>query len=328
MSPGLVFVPPLATTTALVMPQRRSSTFRVVRTEYVLTVYNYQANTFAITAKPINPGFSDAFPWLSQMAMSYEYYRINNLVWTYIPTCNATTNGQVMISFDTDSADDTPQNKSQMSENDPFAMVAAWSGTSLPLRKSHLNAHNNGKLLTRDGSIPANYDTNLYDVGRLYVATEGVAANTAIGDIWVDYDIDFMIPQQNNDIPSHHSTWTANTTGSVFFTTEVQQFTNSRILVINGTSNIQFNCIGTYLVVAGLDGDTATDLTANTTVANKMTVSQLYTQIPAANMLTAWKVNVRWLDSSPNIMTLARSVAQTAAPTISLFITLCDTQLT
>jgi hypothetical protein len=319
---------PLATSTSLIMPQRRSTTFRVVRTEYVLTVYNYTANNFAITAKPINPGFSDAFPWLSQIALSYEYYRVNSITWKYIPTCNATTNGQVLLSFDTDSADETPQNKSQMSENDPFAMTSAWSGTILPLRKSHTSAHNNGKLLNRDGNVPANYDINLYDLGRLYVATEGVAANTAVGDVWVDYDIDFMIPQQNNDIPSHYSLWYSNGTASVLFNVNGNIYSNSRIAVLLGTNNIQFNCVGTFLVVIGFDGDSATEISASTVDLNKMSITQLYTQAADRNMMTIWKVNVRWLDNDANIMTIARSVSQSAPATVTVCITRCDQQLT
>lgn len=53
----------------------------------------------------VNVSNADLFPWLSQLAWSYERYSIISLNVEFIPSCPTTTAGLVYLAFDYDPAD-------------------------------------------------------------------------------------------------------------------------------------------------------------------------------------------------------------------------------
>lgn len=132
----------------------------------------------------INPGMESAFPWLSNIARSYDRYRFHRLIFRYKPTCPTDTVGQVIMAWDYDSLDPVPTNEQDICQETYWIANSCWKpGTiSIGLR------NNRGALYTRSGMI-GYADLKTYDIGQLIY--KGPSPN-AVGYIEVDYDITLL----------------------------------------------------------------------------------------------------------------------------------------
>jgi len=174
-------------------PSDAIQTTRIRKCEYLSdirpTVSTFQLLTFAI-----NPAVATTFPWLSSIAGSWEYYQMNALRFIYKPNCASTSVGTVAMAVEYDTGDLLPLNKVQLSEYKPYISGSPWAPDIIyNAPKRFLNLHNNGKLLTRQGSTTA---TNLTDVGVLYFASQDVVAGY-LGELYIEYDVT-LINQQNS----------------------------------------------------------------------------------------------------------------------------------
>lgn len=69
-----------------------------------------------------------------------------------------------------------------------------WAPVKLHCTMPEMVVHGAGKFV-RPGALAAGLDLKMYDVGNLYLATQGFAAPTVAGELYVSYVIDFMTPQ-------------------------------------------------------------------------------------------------------------------------------------
>lgn len=153
---------------------RRNNNYRLRNIERVAEV-----NDFSIHNLQINPGLESSFPWLSNIARSYDRYRFHKLIYRYKPTCPTDTVGQVIMAWDYDSLDPIPTTEQDLCQETYWVAVSCWKpGTfSVSLR------NNNQALYTRKGMI-GYADLKTYDIGQLIY--KGSGQN---GYIEVEYDI-------------------------------------------------------------------------------------------------------------------------------------------
>lgn len=169
---------------------------------------------FSVNSFPVNPGQSPTFPWLSQMAGLYESYRLETLEFEYQNTCGTQTAGIVMLAIDYDASDSAPISKTQMAAYQGYARDAPWK--DFPHRSSKENLNKRQTSYIRTGSLSANQDIKLYDIGNLFVASQGMADASNVGELYVKYKVRFMTPQlQNPAIGSSKSGRYTATTGAV-----------------------------------------------------------------------------------------------------------------
>jgi len=142
-----------------------------------------------------NPGLSDSFPWLSGHAQLYERYKIHKLVYHYKSLKAATTNGQVLLSFDYDTLDSAPTTAVEVAQSTVYESDRVWECFSL-----HIPVDPNRVLFTRSGSI-GSADAKTYDFGRMYVSAEGCDDTSNQGFIEVEYDIE-CFDKQTGSSPS------------------------------------------------------------------------------------------------------------------------------
>lgn len=189
--------------------------------EYIGDIVASQA--FNVQSFLINPGLSQTFPWLSQMAGSYEQYKLRGVLFEFnstssdalLSTATSTALGTVIMSTDYDVADSPPSDKRQM-------LNSEWSSSSKPSCtfihpiecKKSLTAQN--VLYTRTAlAVPAGFDQRLYDFARFNIATEGMQANGGVlGELWVTYEISFMKQQLNYSGQADHFRLTGSTGGA------------------------------------------------------------------------------------------------------------------
>lgn len=166
----------------------------VTHREYLFDVAR-TADTFSIDTVVVNPGISNSFPWLSQIASRYESYTFERLDYVYQPMVPTTQPGSIMMAIDFDAADAAPSSKQVL-------MAYAGANRGAPWQPFKISASNidRKKMVSeryvRSGQLPANTDVKTYDLGNLFVATVGTGAPTVtLGEIYVEYTVRFRTPQ-------------------------------------------------------------------------------------------------------------------------------------
>jgi len=128
----------------------------------------------------INPGLMTTFPWLSNIAGSFDRYMFKRLVFRYKPTCPTTTTGQVVFAWDYDALDPTPRNNREMCQETFWKAISPWQSASFAIPGVNKN------LFTRN-SVIAGSDLKTYDIGQLFISVELDA--DAVGYIEAEYDV-------------------------------------------------------------------------------------------------------------------------------------------
>jgi hypothetical protein len=173
-------------------------TMRIAKREYLGQFAG--TTTFTATAFSINPGLGSFAPWLSMIARNFTEYKLHGCVMVLVSTsANAlnstnTALGSVMLATEYNVEAPAPTHKIQM-EN----MLGAVSGRpseNLIMGvecKSDMTPYKTHFI--RSGSIPADDDLRLYDWGTIYLATTGMQAASELGEVWISYDIEFLMPR-------------------------------------------------------------------------------------------------------------------------------------
>ncbi|APG76628.1 hypothetical protein 2 [Wenzhou tombus-like virus 15] len=175
--------------------KRSGTSILVSHEEYIQDVVATTA--FSCITIPINPGVQTSFPWLSLLAAGYESYSIKSLVVEYEPRCATTTQGTVILAFDSDASDPAPPGKVQAMQYDPNIAIPPWQREGLRFKPEiqKISRH-----FVRFGNLAANQDIKLYDVCNLFLITQGfTSAGIQVGEIHFRYVIEFQTPQIDYD---------------------------------------------------------------------------------------------------------------------------------
>lgn len=167
--------------------------------EYIGEVTGGGVSGFNATTYPINIGQSATFPWASGVVKeSFEKYRFTSLEF-YIKRevsefATAGTTGKVMLSVDSDASDGPPTTKQAVEDTDPHSDGMPCENIRLVVPISILNRLNNGHYI-RPAGLPGAADIKTYDVGNLFVSTQGLAVNNvSVGELHVKYRCEVFIP--------------------------------------------------------------------------------------------------------------------------------------
>lgn len=167
-------------------------TVRFSNTEFVtdITAPLTTVTTPVVTIS-INPANASFCPWLSRIAVGYELYRFRKLILRYTPTCSSSTAGMVVMAIDFDASDAPPNNKQTMSAYEGAVRGNVWSkvSSSIPLTAGWYYTGMSGGV-----SNPSNTDVKFYDIGKLYVGVYNHTATMAVGELSIDYDVEFAKP--------------------------------------------------------------------------------------------------------------------------------------
>jgi len=169
---------------------------RISHRELIQTVNGSTA--FTVIRLACNPGIAATFPWLAQQAAQWEQYRFTKLNFEYITRTASTTVGSVLLAPDYDASDPPPASEAQASTYQDVAEDVPWKDICCLLSPASMHALG-PKKFTRTGSVGLN-DIKTYDVANFYLCTVEEAGNAAIGKLWVDYDVEFFVPQSSSAI--------------------------------------------------------------------------------------------------------------------------------
>lgn len=192
--------------------------------EYIGDVLSTTA--FTATTYNINPGLSSTFPWLSQIASSYEQYRMRGCIFEFRSTSSnallssstSTALGTIVMGTQYDVLDPTWTDKRTMLNHEYSNSVdPSKTGIHLVECKRSLNVLSN--QYTRSGAVPSDRDLHLYDLGKFTIATVGMqAAGGVLGELWVTYEVELMKQQFNIIGYQDRFTWTTWTNSNILGT--------------------------------------------------------------------------------------------------------------
>lgn len=136
----------------------------------------------------INPGDAQCFPWLSQLAQNFEYYRFRSLKIRYVPRCSMLKSGSVIMAIDYDISDAAPAHLEDLALYLGRVSFAVYDKATMQADARSLNLYPY-RYLRSTGTDP-----RLESVGCFYVGLSTTDVAT-FGDFYIDYDIDLFCPQ-------------------------------------------------------------------------------------------------------------------------------------
>jgi len=170
--------------------KKASGTPILRRSECIGDVYG--STGFATKSYSINPGLADSFPWLSIMAKDWQQYRFSRLIVRFVTRVSANTKGSVILSPEYNVNDGPPLTENEARNTQDSVEGNCWAEISVSLDCKAMFAFGLRKQI-RTSNIGA--DLSTYDAVLLTVATIGLPDNSVIGQLWLDYDVEFFVPQ-------------------------------------------------------------------------------------------------------------------------------------
>lgn len=153
---------------------------------------------FTLSAFSLNPGLVDSFPWLSKIAGNYEQYQWRGVVFEFnslssdaiLSASTSSALGSVVMATEYNTLNPNFANKSEM-ENHEFSNSRKPSLNFMHPIECKRGLTSVDMLYVRTGTVPANADIRLYDLGRTQIATVGMqAASGVAGELWVTYEVE------------------------------------------------------------------------------------------------------------------------------------------
>lgn len=158
------------------------------------------AGDFKIESFPINPGLSETFEWLAQIACNYSEYVLEGCLFMFrsmsADALNSTNTalGTVIMATQYNSYEPIFTSKAEM-ESYEYAMSGRPSEDMIHPIECDPHQSVMTQLFTRTADVPQG-DLRMYDIGKFSIATTGFqAADVNIGELWVTYQVCLVKPK-------------------------------------------------------------------------------------------------------------------------------------
>lgn len=251
-----------------------STMVSIEHSEYVGPIISSATpNQFNLVSYPCDPSNPVSFPWLSQIALNFEQFEVEGLIYRIETTSGTAISGtdsglgSMMTAFIYDPTTEMPVNKQ--------TLLQIYGSCSSVISKSQLvgvecakDSQAMDKLYVREAD--SSEQTRFNTKGNFVVATQGVkGASQYIGDLYVHYKIKLLFPRENTvNVEDADIMFIASNTAStsintvIDFTPGVMSFYSASLSIgplgaanrpwINGLSKDQ------YYLVFGLYGYAST----------------------------------------------------------------------
>lgn len=173
---------------------------------------------FTNTSFDLNPGITTTFPWLSQIAPSFEQYKMRGLVFEFKSTsadtvlsgAASTALGTVIMATQYNALDTPFTNKFEMENWEYSTSVKPSSNCYHPVECAPSQTPVS-LLYIRTGEPIG--DERLYDLGNFNIAVQGMQNTSGdqlatIGELWCTYEIELYKPKFVQDASTLSAIWT------------------------------------------------------------------------------------------------------------------------
>jgi len=157
------------------------------------------STSFTLFSQAINPGLSESFPWLSQLANQFEEYEMLGLVYEFRPLSGmavSTTSaslGAVIFATDYNPYNPLFPNKQSMESYEYATSTVPFNQMMHPVECKPGSGITNKKFV-RSGVV-TNGTLQLYDTGNFEYATQGMQSSYVVGELWVSYHVRLTKPR-------------------------------------------------------------------------------------------------------------------------------------
>lgn len=140
----------------------------------------------------LNPGLSESFPWLSQIAQYFEEYQFTQLLFTVesmVTEGNTNSAGTIVMCTQYNPTNALFNNKAAM-EN--YEHSQSFRVTEHGVHGVECDPSKKGGTpieYVRTGAVPPNQDAKSYDLGLFQLACQGCYPELNIGELWVTYTV-------------------------------------------------------------------------------------------------------------------------------------------
>jgi hypothetical protein len=165
---------------------------RVKNSELVATIDGSSALT--VQRFQLNPGLANTFPWLAEIAGQWQQYRFHSLCFRFVTRTGTSTVGSIILSPDYNPNDPVPAGEAEASNTQDSVEDVVWKDLVCKLDPASMFPLGSRKMVRRSAT---GYDRNIYDAGCMNVVTLECADSSAIGKLWVDYDVELFVPQNS-----------------------------------------------------------------------------------------------------------------------------------
>jgi hypothetical protein len=226
------------------------------------------ATTFSASKYQINPGLS-TLKGLEGYAARYDKYRFRKFEMIYVPKqAVSTTKGMVHLAYDLNPVHGAPTALNDLSVYEFHDYTQVYGELHCHLPASRLEK----KRFVRCGPAPG--AQQLYDPFSCIIAVDAMADTTAVGDVFVHYEIEFFGRQLGPSVVSPQSCAMLNLssaqamTNSTAATVAFDETIVDTIGVSNSSGVLTLGC-GAYQIDADVNGN-------NTAGENTRVIAELY----------------------------------------------------
>lgn len=167
------------------------------RREFLTTIFGSTSNFQVVFSTEINPGNPLFSLWASNIAKCFESYRFRKLDFLYVPRTSTNSTGYICISPDTNPHDPIPTTEQQAFANEKAKDDAPWKEIRVSMTSRMLHKRSS-YFCRKKGQLPIGADSDLYDVGNIRICVGGQADTSALGQLWVEYELEFETPEGND----------------------------------------------------------------------------------------------------------------------------------
>jgi len=188
-----------------IIQNTRGNSFIVHHREYIGDVF--AAASFTPTTYPINPGLLSTFPWLHQVADSFEQYKFRGLVFEFksmssdavLSVAGANSSLGTVIMSTQYNVLDSPFTDKRSMENYEYANSSKPSLSFFHPIECKMSQTSVAELYVRSAPVVQG-DARLYDLGNFTIAVQGMqnvdpAVQSVIGELWLTFEVEFYKPK-------------------------------------------------------------------------------------------------------------------------------------
>lgn len=186
-------------TTGVPSFQKGNRKITVSHREFVTDIFS--STSFAVTSYAINPGNPNVFPWLSNVAESFQQYKFRGLIFEFVSSSADALNsintalGTVIAATNYNANQPAYASKQEMEASEFSCRTKPSTDVIHPIECAATDTPIS-HLYVRTGPIPSGQDGRLYDLGNFQLATVGMQQSAVnIGELWVSYEVELYKPR-------------------------------------------------------------------------------------------------------------------------------------
>lgn len=163
----------------------------VISHKELLCDINDVAN-FTASYYSVNPGLPSTFRWLSNLAPSFEEYRIKRMWLEYDARCPSTTSGSLFMVGMYDVNDDPFIDNKDFMDYAGAKECSLWTSCNYHFKPPRVLKN----LYVRGGPVESTADLRFYDPFKIAIAVQGSNGSVGLlGHMYIHYTIEFFRPK-------------------------------------------------------------------------------------------------------------------------------------